>query len=492
MQRLSLPRKWIGLLCLASLLSGCGDKGPPNIVLITVDTLRVDHLSYAGYSRETSPNLDALAEESIQFTNAFANRGQTWPSLTTVMTGLHPIAHGVRKNGQMLSAEIPALAQLLKEGGYETGSFLTNYCNAPNRGFDTKKYFWNTTIPQHKWDSQMTAACQKWLAERSGDQPFFCWLHLMSPHADFDPPEPYRTRFTNGKAGSITGKKSDMDRIMLGEVIPSEEDIQHLIDLYDGEIAFTDSLIGNLLEDLSKKGVLENSVVVFLADHGEELLDHKNYVYHTCSLFDSVLRVPLLIRLPEAERKGTKINQVASLENILPTLLGLAGLPTPAHIDRTSLLEAFPGEDEGAVIAEWTGRNEWTGSEDPALEVDGERAPRIFALRNDEYKYIYNPGGFSPRGHPYQLLPTGGFPYELEELYHISSDPGETKNIASDRPDIVARLRQDVVRWLARDRQLKGKSGAPDAATRKTLESLGYVVEEEKAGENPSKKEGKR
>ena len=181
---------WIAILVAA--MAGCRSSptesgARPNLVIVTVDTLRADHLSAYGYGRRTSPAFDRVAGEGVLFTRAFAHQGSTWPSLTSIMTSMYPGTHGVRRNGIQLEASKQTLAEILKAEGYETAAFLCNMLTAPNRGFDTKE-----TFESRRRDRKATRAALRWLRqERAG--PFFLWLHLLAPHTPYSPPRPFKS-----------------------------------------------------------------------------------------------------------------------------------------------------------------------------------------------------------------------------------------------------------------------------------------------------------
>jgi len=488
-------RALLGALVLLSWcgLPGCGDSGkdgPVSVLMISIDTLRQDHLSYAGYSRPTSPRIDRLAGESAQFLHAFAPRGQTWPSLTSVMTGLHPISHGVRHNGEMLQGGIPTLAELLQERGYRTGAFLTNYCHAPNRGFEKKEVLQILDKPHHVWDTAMTEQAVEWLGQNRSGEPFFLWLHLVSPHADFDPPSPYDTMFDPDYQGTISGSRErHLDSIVLGDLEVTPRDVEHIVALYDGEVAFVDSLVGRVLDALSAAGLDDETLVVFLADHGEELLDHHNYLYHGCSIYDSVLRVPLLFRLPDRKLAGKRIEGQVSLVDVLPTVLEMVSSPKAEGLDGESLVPLMKEGGARAIV-----RSEWARSlgdprlgEDPAVETRGRRPKRIYGIRTDRFKYIYNPGGVVADNRPFELKPGSGIRYAEEELYDIQADPGETRNLAGELPDVARALSDEIRRWL--DPALRRVLGPGELAgeeAMKALEALGYLQPEKDEETQPT------
>src|SRR3990172_5226416 len=219
-----------------------------NVLLITIDTLRTDHLSCYGYAKKTSPAIDAFAREGILFTNTIAQRGQTWPSLTSILTSMYPAKHGVRENGDKLEASKTTIAEILKKEGFKTAAVLTNMQTAPNRGFDSKlligiKPLLNATHV----DKKATHDAVQWLRENSKDR-FFLWTHYLAPHRPYMPPEQYSSKFAKGlDAKQINAK---LNPVMINKIQLSVSELDQIYALYDGEVAYVDDQIRTLLEEL--------------------------------------------------------------------------------------------------------------------------------------------------------------------------------------------------------------------------------------------------
>jgi arylsulfatase A-like enzyme len=471
---------WLGLG------AGCSEGGrptPPHVVLISVDTLRADRLTIAGYERDTSPAIQRLADEGVVYTSAFATRGQTWPSLTSALTGLHPISHGVRSNGEMLGADVLALPQILKLEGYRTAAFLSNYGEAPNRGVDVMGPPRDGPQPEYAWDWTMTEAALAFLDERRDDQPFMLWLHLVSPHSPYQPPPDYAARFTRPDYdGEFDGSMQTLDEVVFGEREPTAADLEQINALYDGEVAFADFLVGRLLDKLDELGLTDDCLVVFFSDHGEELLDHHDYWYHGPSLYDATLKVPLVLRLPGGRSGGTRVDGLASLVDLVPTVLDVLDVPSPVEFDGRSLFEdGVPGATgRKHVFAEWApGQGPPGRGEDPGTSA--RRKPqRIYSVRSETHKYIYNPAGLAPTNYPYGLRPgAGGFPYGEAELYDLRADPGETRNLADELPREAAGMVGQIKQWLDPSNRASVRSDAADADTMAKLRALGYLSADE-------------
>jgi arylsulfatase A-like enzyme len=422
-----------------------------NLLLVTVDTLRADHLGAYGYPRPTSPRIDELARRGLLFRSAETVQSATWPALTSLQTGLHPSAHGVIWNGWKPRARFVTLADLLHARGYETSAFLTNMKGTAHPGFS--RLFLARGRDQAEQDRAATEAAITQLA-RVRDRPFFLWVHLISPHADYAPPAPYDV-FAPGTTSSLGGGVTELVSARERGVRLTEADVAHVVGLYDGEIAYADALVGRLLDALRAQGLEERTLVVFTADHGEDLHEHNRYFFHSPSMYSSSLRIPLILALPGVLPRGARTDQPASLVDVAPTVLGLLGLPAPSTFQGVNLL---PG---GAVPARPT-----------RTAVFAETSGRIFSVSTPEWRLVYNPEGLVPEA------PGGPYPIGRTELFGRRRDPREQGNVAALHPETVRSLVAEVEAWRRRDLG----HGAPDAvqtidpATAEELRALGYIV----------------
>jgi len=396
----------------------------PNVLLVTLDTVRADRLGSYGYATAATPALDSLARDGARFTQAMASAPLTLPSHATLLTGLLPPRHAVHQNGAgALPAGVPTLAESLRANGYRTGAFVGSFVLDQRfglgRGFD----LYDDDILRDP--STATAGLE---AERNGaevidralawldagdERPFFAWVHLYDAHAPYEPPEPYRSRF----AGSP----------------------------YDGEIAAVDAQVARLLARLDERGQGDDTVIAVTADHGESLGEHGELT-HGLLLFEPTLRVPLLLRAPGRLRAGLVIDEPVSLVDVAPTLAGLAG----ATLGGTSA--PLDGRDLSAALE--------AGDRPPRADLYAETEyPTMFgwsalaALRRGEAKYVDAP---SPR------------------FYDLEADPGETTNLlAADDPrtgTLAAALAAVRSRRVA-----PAAAPALDAESREKLASLGYL-----------------
>lgn len=331
--------RWCAALVLGCwLLSGCSESEPDsadhtelpyNVLLISVDTLRADHMGCYGYGRNTTPNIDSLALESLVFDDIQATSSWTLPSLASMMTGLYPGSHGCVKMDTALASGIPTLSEKLTEDGYFTGAIVSQaFASARygmSRGFldfdgsiseiNRGREFFKSTA------QEISTKATRWLEARvpeKEERPWFLWLHYFDPHMAYISHEGVTEQF---------GVKREMDR-------------------YDGEIAFTDEEIGRVLDLLDKLELTEHTAILFTADHGEEFKDHGG-LYHRDTLYREVLHVPLILRVPGSP--AGRDSRIGSLIDVAPTILDLVGLDPLDSCHGVSLL----GDASEAHSAVW-------------------------------------------------------------------------------------------------------------------------------------------
>ncbi len=425
----------------------------PNLVIITIDTLRADRLGCYGYGRATTPTIDRLASEGTLFKNTFSQRGLTWPSLTSIMTSLYPKTHGVLNNQVPLDGSYVTLAEILKNVGYKTGAFLANFYHSPNRGFDAKEGGEIGDL-----DKTVTQYALQWLG---GIQPqnekFFMWVHYKNPHDPYEPPKPFTTFFDSTYTGLFDGSRPVLDSIYVNKIDLSERDLAHLNALYDAEIRSSDSYIEKVLEKLEKMGVLDNTLIVFSSDHGEEMYDHNHYFFHSCSMYEGVLHVPLIMKLPGVISAGKVVeNQIESID-IVPTVLQLLKVP---------LRDEFEGRSVISLLFE--------DSSDLWHPAFGERASAIYSLRTPRWKYIYNPDNYHTYCSRSDADEGEGYLIAAEELYDMQNDPKEKNNIVDQLPEVALELRAKILEWLnTNKREHQEYQLTKDAEER--LRALGYI-----------------
>lgn len=425
----------------------------PNILLYVVDTLRADHLGCYGYPRPTSPNVDALAAESLLFEDAIAQASWTTPSTASILTGRDPLGHGALELGQGLRQDVPTLAELLRANGYRTGGFVTNGNVSGSlgfrRGFDEYVYLpEDRTRPTvHVPADELHERVFSWL--RAGDgRPFFLYVHATDPHAPYAAPQRLVDRFRPAGPLPPLATLAEPVRALQGDpALATPENVAYLTALYDAEIAFLDENLAKLIAELRTLGLYDASVVVLTADHGEELHDHGRFG-HGHSLYREQTRIPLLLRLPGGAQGGQRVTAVARLIDVLPTLLGELGVAVPEGVRGRSLLALAERRD--AV--------------DEAFSDTQLGQPRRSAVVSDGWKVIE--------------IST---PRSRFEVYDLEHDPGERHDLAASASVALGYGRQRLARWgsdaprLAYDPEKLAAIPRMDEQTRKRLQALGYV-----------------
>jgi arylsulfatase A-like enzyme/Tfp pilus assembly protein PilF len=430
---------------------GAGDQ-PLHVVLVTLDTVRADRLgSYGG--PVATPHLDRLAREGARFVNAATTVPFTLPAHSSILTGTYPPYHGVRENvGYYLGDSTPTLAELLGAAGYRTGGFVSAFVLdarwGVGRGFE--RYFDDFDLSEDERvnlgdvqrDGRETLAeAKRWLDEAGeGDtRPFFLWLHLFDAHDPYTPAEPWRSRYPD--------------------------------DPYGAEVAYVDSLVGDLRATLEERGLFERTLLVVTADHGEGLGEHGE-LYHGYFVYDSTVHVPLIVRAPWPELGGRVVDEAVSHVDLAPTVLEAAGVPVPGHLQGESLLPLLAGAE--------------------TLEPGGERVVYSESL----YPLLHY--GWAPlravRGRTSKHVDA-----PRPELYDLAADPGETRNLHDARPQEAEELARRLAELRAAIEVAPEGAGRPrevDADAIAQLQALGYVapsgevaLSEEDAADRPDPKD---
>jgi len=458
----------LGLLLMADCRSKPQDETAPrarlaggakgwNVVLLSIDTLRADRLGAYGYKvRPTSPHLDSQLAAGLTFDAAMAQRAATWPSLASLLTGLYPSGHGVQENGYGFPDDLPTLPKVLHGAGYTTGAFLSNMCKANHQGWDA----FGCTPGQ---DGKTIRHALEWARAlplpQDSHKPFFLWVHLFGAHNPYYNGGDLADRELDpGYQGPVAPRKRMLDHIMVDKIPLGSRDLQHLNALYDAAVLGTDGLAGELLDGLSAAGRLGNTVVVVTADHGEELYEHNRYLYHSCSVYQSTLHVPLGIAAPGLIPPGTRVPQTVELIDVTPTLLALLGLPALPEAHGKSLVPYLERPGEG-------------GRGLPAFSEYGNTEVRT--VLDQDWKLVFNPDQVDPVCIP--NAPPGHYRIGRVELYDLASDPHETTNRAASEKARVAELVRLLGQRFSGLRRRGGPQVVPEEL-RKELEALGYVA----------------
>ena len=320
---------------------------PRNLVLVSIDSLRADHVHCYGYPRPTSPTLDRLAAEGVRFATAYSVSSWTLPAHATMLTGRYPLSHGAIEATRRISPQVPSLAAQLGEQGFKTGGFVS-YEFLRRRygfhvGFDHYDDFTtdlNTEAEERKARTGPILNQQviPWI-EAHRDQPFFLFVHYFDVHWDYDPPPPYDTMFDAQYEGPDLRPFLDNPAIHPG--MPKRH-LDHLIALYDGEIRFNDDVLREVVDSLDRLGIGQDTLLIITSDHGDEFFEHGD-TGHTNTLYDEVIWIPLIVRWPKGIPGGRSVDLPVSLVDLAPTVYGLLGLDPPAGLEGRSLVPLLLG-----------------------------------------------------------------------------------------------------------------------------------------------------
>ncbi|HEX8619844.1 MAG TPA: sulfatase-like hydrolase/transferase [Thermoanaerobaculia bacterium] len=400
------------------------------VIVISIDTLRADHLPAYGYTAVQTPALDALRRDSILYTNAYSHAPLTLPSHVSMLTGLLPDTHKVRNNiGYRLDTNVPTIPKMLKSAGYETGAAISAYVLRGSAGLGAAFDFYddgivsapNAAIGNLQRAGRDTAAiATRWIAERK-DKPHFFLLHLFEPHSPYAAPEPFRSRFT----------------------LP-----------YDAEIAAADQIVGEFLDALKRDGIYDRALIILMSDHGEGLNQHGE-AEHGIFLYREAIRVPLMVKLPNGARAGETTDRAVGLVDVLPTVAEVTGTQAPAGVQGHSLLHANASSATRRIYSETLY---------PRIHLGWSELRSLAAA---DYHYIQAP---------------------RPELYDMRRDPAETKNILTDERRVYASMRDELAQFGA----VTDIPTNVDPEEAKKLAALGYLgsTAAPRSGPLPDPKDG--
>ncbi|MCA8981838.1 MAG: sulfatase [Planctomycetes bacterium] len=469
--------------CLA-LLSGCNDaaKRKPNVLLITLDTLRPDRMGVFGCERDTTPALDAFAAESACFDQAFANSSFTPPSHASILTSRYPSEHGLLHWNKSLG-DVPTAADFFGSAGYRTGAFTPFPALLKiglQRGFEERSvpdpHVTHKLGPdgrpeldqngQPRIDSYLLAPGEEvnakalpWLLDESDDRPFFAWVHYYDAH------RPYgahggKTKYNDFASPEVgdTEKYYRLDEVKREKLGLTSEEVQYIEDRYDGGLARLDEQVGALLDALRAAGRLEDTIVVITGDHGEVFAEYEvdEWFSHDPWLTDENLHVPLFLRLPDGKYAGKHCDELVEGVDVLPTLCELAGVKTGgSQISGRSMLGVLEGVESGKafVYAERQG-DDLTQQAGVDPEVSKRSRDRRRMLRTRELKLVE----FVDRGH-----------FELWDL------DAETVSIGDQNSAAAANLRRGYINQLERLKRVASGNSALDSELQNSLGALGYI-----------------
>ncbi|MFW6139872.1 MAG: sulfatase [Acidobacteriota bacterium] len=437
-----------------------------NVILISIDTLRADHLGCYGYDRNTSPNIDSLASEGALFLHPFSSSPWTLPSHVSIMTSLYSIHHQVYYSQEKMDSSFSTLADLLRKNNFFTtaftgGGFVSAHYGF-SKGFDA--YYEGRGGVFHLNSAELIyESFSNWIDHNQGKR-FFLFLHTYQPHNPYVCPHPYNTQFLDKDAkwehlnllGYLGGKQGIYKNL-------PEEEKKNAVSLYDGEIRYLDeNLIGPLIEKLKQTGLYHKTMIVFTSDHGEEFFDHGAWD-HGHSLYNESIRVPLIIKFPRDKFKGKKIKASLSQVDIMPTILDEMRIDySDLIMDGKSLFPLLKGKEKGDRVF----------LSDFGSNVLRSHIPQKISMNKGSYKLILNKK-FSQNDLSFFAAP----PPETEtvELFDILSDPQEKNNIAQKHPHISKSILEKIDRIYSQAKKRKTEKTEINERLKKQLKALGYI-----------------
>lgn len=457
------------------ILPGCVRKSEGkarHVLLVTVDTLRTDRLGCYGGPNLPSPRIDRLAGEGSLFLDAFAQRSMTLPSMTSFFTSRYPAEHGVIDNRKTIPDEEWLLAERLTGAGFHTYCLNAAPVLGPGRG-NIEQGFEEGDYRVFRDEAAMTRAAVRYLEQRfakEGQQEFL-WIHFMNPHKPYEPPDPFAQNYTDPLYhGGFDGTWETLNQIYVDRIDLGREDRAHIENIYDGSVLFVDTCVGMILDALEQSGNSQDTLVVFSADHGEDLYSHNRYYFHANSVYGSSTRIPLIFRQGGLVQEQRVEGIVESLD-IMPTILDWVGVSDTGDGDVKTEMR---GEDlTGVLLGEETIRKAFSFAQ---VEVDAEHSSTgenevIYSVRSKDWHYIYNPRNVWPSNPPHE----GSYPMEEQELYDLRNDPDEQINVIDTNREVADRLYAVLQNWLE-NVHLRTLEDDLSDQRRQELEEAGYLA----------------
>ncbi len=441
----------VGLaLVAAALLAGCdrpSSRPRPNVVLVSIDTLRPDRLAAYGHSRPTSPTLDRLARTGVRFANAYSTSSWTVPAIASLLTSAlpirHGVVHGVVRQGSLVGqevvpADLPSLPETLQRHGYQTFGVAANVHLEGEFGF--ARGFDHYRCVGFADAEPVFETVRSWKTQRAAGRPYFAWVHFFDPHEPYIPRQPWMAEFLAGRPahpdldsrrGARTYERMELDG----------ERLEYVKTLYDSEIRHTDAFVERTLAEL---GVTTDDLVIVLSDHGEEFGEHGIFG-HGSSLHEASVRIPLIVRLPQEELAGLVVDERVSILDVFPTIAALLQAPMPAEIDGRSLLDGM--------------RRPPLGPQPIFLQIS-RRKTHLDAFILEDWKLVSPVGDAGPA-----------------RLFHLRDDPGERVDRAATEVATTDRLRAMLREHASQHRttRLPQAGKALDAAQVEALKAMGYL-----------------
>ncbi len=465
------------------------DSTPPDVVLITVDTLRRDHLSLYGYRRPTDPVLTRMAADAMVFDNAVAAHTNTGPSHASMMTGVFPPSHGVLRNRYRLKPGVVTLAQRLREQGYQTQAvvssiMLSDRLTGLGKGFDT--YLECGAGISDRQAGETWTVVDRLLSQVKSDRPMFLFVHFFDPHYPYRAPMAFTQGFLPpGKTDFAFPENAALARLRAGGA--REGELEEYVARYDGEIRYADHYLGKVLAWLRNAGRYDRSLIIVTSDHGETL-DERDFVFdHGARVYEEQIRVPLVIHLPGGACGGKRTSFPAHHVDLVPTVLDLLGLPIPDGVQGMSLLPELGGDgrdgEEGETgTAQCVLRRPADGPVGPTGRSGLERSLPSFA-RPDPRRVPHLPVPVVDRGlvvglrrWPWKLISYPVARGRYEELFRLSDDAKEEHDVKDEYPTVTRAMTEAITSWAEAVEETSVSGPVPISGDdTKLLRSLGYV-----------------
>jgi arylsulfatase A-like enzyme len=458
------------LVLLAALVWACRGESPapsqpsaeapqrPNVLLVTIDSLRADHLNCYGYLRPTSPNLDRLAADGALFKVAVAQAPWTLPSLASLHTSRLPVEVGAIHNHDRLADSAVTAAELFRNAGYATAAFTVGAYTGTSRGFGQGFDVYENRDRTHL-AADLNRMALEWL-DRAGKRPFFLWIHYFDVHADYAAPAPWNSLFDDTPPAPEVARIRHLKRVINGNVALEPGDLDRIKTSYDREIAYTDAMLGELWQGLEQRGLAAGTALAVGADHGEGFMEHE-LLLHTLSVYDEFVRVPLVLRLPGRVPAGRRVTaQVRNLD-VLPTLLELAGLDPLPDARGRSLLALLRGAG-GAAPGPAPVHTDTSGHEAHYAKMSGVRPglfDTFFSVRTEAAKLVYS------------------VKQDRYRLFELRSDPGERSDVFPQKGAAYPELRRalDELRAAGPPSGTDAPPAEPTPGELEQLRELGYI-----------------
>ena len=426
------------------------------VIVVSIDTMRRDHVSVYGYGRRTTPTLEVLASEGVAFEDAVTTAPWTLPAHASLLTSLYPSSHGAVDLRRGLPDDVSSLPRLLQQKGFFTQAVVTHLYLSKQygfgHGFDGHWYNYDARA------EQVTERAISFLRER-GDRDFFLFLHYYDPHWHYDPPPPYDRTFDPDYSGETRGVWWEFKKETADSIAP--RDLQHILALYDGEILYADRQLGRLFGVMREMGIYDKSLVVVTSDHGEEFLEHGGWE-HQKTLYEEVLRIPLLMKLPGSKGAGRRVSRQVSLVDVAPTILEEMELPAVAGFEGRSLSGLIRGSEKtldgpgGPADQAWAETQHTTDDSHKLALRQGGNGRKLIVSRHDDGSEA------------------------SVELYDLARDPQERDDLVAGEASWVEWALQQVDAYLVRasERQESAAPAPPVELTHDQLDklrALGYV-----------------